>query len=118
MHRTFEFGLVPRSLFASDGSLLLAYDNATVLHHLEKDATSQNMETEDGNRTTSSRVVIFDDITLVITVSKNDNMKTCRDFAESFLENLINLVAIYDEVKLVFYIYISEYLPQRTTEEK
>ena len=42
---TFEFGLVPRTLFASDGSLLLAYDKATILHHLEKDATSQYMET-------------------------------------------------------------------------
>jgi len=33
---TYEFGVVPRSLFASDGSLLLAYDKATILHHLEK----------------------------------------------------------------------------------
>ena len=30
-----EFGLIPRSLFASDGSLLLAYDKAKVLNHLE-----------------------------------------------------------------------------------
>lgn len=33
---TYEFGVVPRSLFASDGSLLLAYDKASILHHLEK----------------------------------------------------------------------------------
>ena len=39
---TYEFGVVPRSLFASDGSLLLAYDKASVLHHLEKlDTTPQ-----------------------------------------------------------------------------
>ena len=31
----YEFGLIPRSLFASDGSLLLAYDKAKVLNHLE-----------------------------------------------------------------------------------
>ena len=33
---TYEFGVVPRSLFASDVSLLLVYDKASVLHHLEK----------------------------------------------------------------------------------
>ena len=31
----YEFGVVPRSLFASDGSLLLAYDKAKILHHLD-----------------------------------------------------------------------------------
>ena len=50
---TFEFGLVPRYLFVSDGSLLLAYDKATILHHLEKDATSRDMETEAGNQITN-----------------------------------------------------------------
>ncbi len=32
---THEFGVVPRSLFASDGTDLLAYDKAKILHHLE-----------------------------------------------------------------------------------
>ena len=32
---TYEFGVVPRSLFASDGTVLLAYDKAKILHHLE-----------------------------------------------------------------------------------
>ena len=42
----YEFGVVPRSLFASDGSLLLAYDKASILHHLEKLATLQQVPTE------------------------------------------------------------------------
>ena len=36
-----------------------------------------------------------------------DNMKTCRDFAESFLDKLINLVANYDDVRLVFDSYLN-----------
>ena len=32
---TYEFGVVPRSLFASDGTVLLAYDKAKILNHLE-----------------------------------------------------------------------------------
>ena len=47
---TYEFGVVPRSLFASDGSLLLAYDKASVLHHLEKlDTTQQVQADKDGS---------------------------------------------------------------------
>ena len=33
---TYEFGVIPWSLFASDGSLLLAYDKSAILHHMEK----------------------------------------------------------------------------------
>jgi len=32
---TYELGIVPRSLFASDGPLLLAYDKAKILRHLQ-----------------------------------------------------------------------------------
>lgn len=32
---SYELGVVPRSLFASNGSLLLAYDKAKILHQLE-----------------------------------------------------------------------------------
>ena len=32
---TYEFGVVPRSLFALDGTVMLAYDKAKILHHLE-----------------------------------------------------------------------------------
>ena len=42
--------MVPRSISAADGSLLLAYDKASVLHHFEKVATTQ-CEQADRNRT-------------------------------------------------------------------
>ena len=32
---TYDFGVIPRSLFASDGTVLLAYDKAKILHRLE-----------------------------------------------------------------------------------
>ena len=52
---TYELGVMPRSLFASDGSLLLAYDKASVPHHLEKlDATQQVQA--DRNRATGSEL--------------------------------------------------------------
>ena len=38
-----EFGLVLRSLFAADGTLLLAYDKTKIVHHLER-LTGTNQE--------------------------------------------------------------------------
>ena len=32
---SYEFGEITRSLFASDGTFVLAYDKAKILHHLE-----------------------------------------------------------------------------------
>ena len=100
---TFEFGLVPRSLFALNVSLLLVYDKAPILHHLEKYATSQEAEKQN----TTLRVIIFNGMALVNSVSKTDNVKTCHDFTESFLKKLINLVANYDKVRLVFDRYLN-----------
>ena len=43
---TYEFGVVPRSLFASDGTvLLLAYDKAKILHHLELLVSNEQLVT-------------------------------------------------------------------------
>ena len=51
---TYEFGVVPRSLFASDGSLLLAYDKASMLHHLEKLSSNEQQAEADRNEATES----------------------------------------------------------------
>ena len=104
---TFEFGLVPRYPFASDGSVLLVYDKATIFHHLEKDAASQDIETEAGNQTISSRVIVLHGMAWTNSVSTADNMKTGHDFAESIIEKLINLVSNYDEVRLVLDKYLN-----------
>ena len=50
----YEFGVVPRSLFASDGSLLLAYDKAKILHHLENLDSSKQQVQADRNEATGN----------------------------------------------------------------
>ena len=47
---TYEFGVVPRSLFASDGTVLLAYHKAKILHHLELLVTYQAAKTTDQSK--------------------------------------------------------------------
>ena len=47
---------------------------------------------------------------LVNSVSKTDQMKTCDDFAQAFIERLSTISANYDEVRLVFDKYIDSSL--------
>ena len=123
----YEFRLIPRSLFASDGSLLLAYDKAKVLNHLEaliKDgeqvlqggengapvegrslaAELQNTEIEgriEGDQE-SYKVLLIDAMALVNSINKTDQIIYCSDFANAFIEKLINISVGYNEVRLVF----------------
>ena len=182
---TYELGIVPRSLFASDGSLLLAYDKAKILHHLEHltdheepdvdDPAGEDILTEDlgghevetatlsdaaghageqtndpstehniflcqhlqelsqsdqnpgtstgsvlnENKTTScQRVIIIDGMALVNGISKTEQMKTCRDFAQSFIERLENIAVHYDEVRLVFDRYIDKSLKAKMRQKR
>ena len=123
----YEFGLIPRSLFASDGSLPLAYDKAKVLNHLEaliKDgeqvlqggengapvegrslaAELQNTEIEgriEGDQE-SYKVLLIDVMALVNSINKTDRIIYCSDFANAFIEKLVNISIGYNEVRLVF----------------
>ena len=143
---TYEFGVVPRSLFASDGSLLLAYDKASILHHLEKLDSNRQQDQADRNEATGSepsdnqaiqvplqvadtavehtnvdlteessahRVIIIDGMAVVNSVSKTEQMKTCQDFADAFLQIICNMAALYEEVRLVFDRYIKTSLKEQ-----
>ena len=53
---TYEVGVVPRSLFASDGTVLLAYDKAKILHHLELLGSNEQLVTHTPAMETSTSV--------------------------------------------------------------
>ena len=66
---TYEFGVVPRSLFASDGYLLLAYDKASILQHLEKLSSNAQQVEADRNKATESEPSINQSISASTTTS-------------------------------------------------
>ena len=151
---TSEFGVVPRSLFASDGSFLLASDKASILHRLEKLGTTQEVQADRNGATgtelsdnpvmqvplqvadkavehthvdpagesSSYRVIIIDGMAVVNSVTKMEQMKTCQNFADAFLQIICNMAAQYDEVRLVFDRYIKtslkEQMRTKRTKEK
>ena len=140
---TYEFGIVPRSLFASDGSLLLAYDKAKILHHLERliireeqDSGGEHseqlstgtnssefvvmeqiptvvQEPQGSHEGTRPRVIIIDGMAIVNGISKTEQIRTCGDFAQAFIERLEHIARSYDEVRLVFDRYITSSLKDK-----
>ena len=139
----YEFGLIPRSLFAPDGSLLLAYDKAKVLRHLEaliKDgeqvlqdgengapvegrsvaAELQNTEIEgriEGDQE-SYKVLLIDAMALVNSINKTDQITYCSDFANAFIEKLINISIGYNEVRLVLGQYTDSSLKEQMRKKR
>ena len=53
---TYEFGVVPRSLFSSDGTVLLAYDKAKILHHMQLLVSNEQLVTQTPAMETSTSV--------------------------------------------------------------
>ena len=147
----YEFGIVPRSLSASDGSLLLPYDKAKILHHLEKFVDNQTPECENIIRqaylaavtdtqdlqmgsnnisqlpdiTTSAmtsaeipadqsyKVIFIEGMALVNSITKTEDIKTCRDFAMVFIDRLAKITEKYSEIRLVFDRYITSSLKKQ-----
>ena len=60
-----------------------------------------------------STVLLIDGMALVNSMSKNDNIRTCSDFANLFCERLINISIDYNEVRLIFDRYISSSLKEQ-----
>lgn len=48
------------------------------------------------------KVIIVDGMALVNAIPKTDQIKTCNDFAQGFLDQFSNMADNYDEVRLVF----------------
>ena len=59
------------------------------------------------------KVIIIDGMALVNAIPKTERIKTCKDFAQSFLDHLSNMADEYDEVRLVFDRYINSFLKEQ-----
>ena len=58
---TYEFGVIPRSLFASDLTVLLAYEKAKILHHLEFVVSNEQLVKHTPEMKTSTRIASIND---------------------------------------------------------
>ena len=105
---TYEFSVVPRALFAADGSLLPSLSKSDLMSFLESlpktKAAPQvdNNESDDQTGANSKRVAIVDAMADLQTIDKPECIKTCLELANHFIERHWRKYGDYDEVHLVF----------------
>ena len=69
-------------------------------------------------KSSSYQVIIIDGMAVVNSVTKTEQIKTCQDFADAFLQIICNITAQYGEVRLVFDWYIKTSLKEQNDEDK
>ena len=59
------------------------------------------------------KVILIDGMALVNAILKTERIKTCKDFAQAFLDQLSNMADEYNEVRLAFDRYINSSLKEQ-----
>ena len=62
---TYEFGVIPRSLFASYGTVFLVYDKAKILHHIELLVSNEQLAMHTPAMKTSTSIASNDENTKI-----------------------------------------------------
>lgn len=98
----FEFSVVPRSLFAPDGSLLYCSAKSDLLLILEKLPKTKNVENEVRPSCASDKVAVIDGMAEVQSLDKPQHITNCKQLADHFHNRLFNKYKDYSEINLVF----------------
>ena len=66
----------------------------------------------------NNKVLIFDDMALVNQMNKIKEIKTCQDFADRFVRNVVIACEGYGEVRMVFDRYLEASLKDLTRQKR
>ena len=111
----FELSVIPRSLFTVDGCLHKTTDKSVVASQLRKFYTDENSCNESINDPSEEKVIIFDGMAIVNKINiKKSKIKTCADFAEVFVERILDESFGNDKVRVVFDRYVKKSLKTQT----
>ena len=83
----FEFSVVPKSLFSSDGVPLSCLDKSKLLHHIE-DLAKENVSIQEDVLVDTNKVIIIDGMAVVNQVQKTNEIITCQVKDFPFLKNI------------------------------
>ena len=113
----YEFSVVPRSMFNSDGIMRIASDKSAIMHEIEKIIGNENVINlpEDSE---IERTIMFDGMGLVNRIKKSDNIKTCKDFADVFVKRIMHESRSFQQVNLIFDRYMTSSLKSRTRDKR
>ena len=112
----YEFSVVPRSMFNSDGRMLLATDKSSVMHEIEKMLEPEDAIIEPVLQ--GDRVVMFDGMGLVNKMKKTAAIKTCKDFADAFVQRILLESRTFQQINLIFDRYMTTSLKAKTRDKR
>ena len=97
---TYEFSVVPLSLFATDGSLYYGKDKSVIAKELREFEPEEIGTQEDSE---SKKVVIIDAMAIVNKIDiKSESIENCAEFAPIFCKRVKNKASKFDEVRIIF----------------
>ena len=122
---TYEFSVIPRSLFSTDGLLLIPTDKAAFVHAIEEyNAEQSNEVAEDlppySPSTVESpyKVCIVDAMAVVQAIKKGPSMVYCSDFAAAFVRWIKKMISEYNEGRIIFDRYEENSLKAQTRSKR
>lgn len=104
---TYEFSVVPRSMFAADGNMLHCSAKSALMSILEKLPSDRSVEQAEptdqfANADVHIKVSIVDGMAEVQALEKPDWIKTCSDLANHFIVTIFDKYKEADEIRLIF----------------
>ena len=113
----YEFSVVPRSLFRSDGKLFLESKKADVMHEIDKEMKQPNASQTNEEQAISEGTAIFDGMVVVNKIKLRPAAQNCRQLAEAFLRIVLCEVGDAFEICVVFDRYLESPLKESTREK-
>ena len=122
-----EFTLIPRALFAPDGTILPCLNKSKLIHLLNKLATAvpphEGQQPKDGMDTTpdspSRKIALVDEMVLLQKMAKKPvTIVTVKHLSECFNDRLMSLTQYYEEIILVFDTYRDDSLKCATRDKR
>ena len=100
---TYELSVVPRALFAADGSMHHCSEKSQLMSILKKQADQASIPCSNTtNIVETDRITVVDAMVIVQILDKPKSVKTCKDLSEHFCSKVMQLFDCYEEDHLVF----------------
>ena len=113
----YEFSVVPRSIFSSDGLLHKSTDKAELLDFIQNliPPVEEGPEIFDAVR----KVLLIDGMAIAHKVNiKKSNIKLCEHYADKYTNIVLSECRGYAEVRVIFYRYIKSSLKSKTRDSR
>ena len=98
----YEFSIVPRSLFAADGTMLHCASKSNLMSILEKLNDNRNNRRVAGPNEDQMKVAIVDGMAEVQSLHKPEWIRNCAQLAEHFSNRVMQTHTGSNEVRLIF----------------